>query len=194
MLSQTYAQSPGWSSLVLGQESLLPEYHMRIRTRALVVCPLLSHSSLSLYEMAGGYPVHVEGSSRATVRGCYDAHGGPTNAKLQELLLRAVHTQCDSWATYGWGRQGYQSIPLGSDPPWWLRRPNWARYTTIGGEKWARERTSRMESVRAPPLRIRVDRRCIRCCTEGWAFKFLGGPTSHRSCSEKLLESGKSIF
>ena len=60
---------------------------------------------------------------------------------------------------------------------------------TIGGEKWPRRRPSRMESIRAPPLRIRVGRRCVR---KGEAFP--GGPTSHRSCSGKLLESGKSIF
>ena len=121
--------------MVLGQESLslvLPEYHVLIRTRALGVCPLLSHSSLSKFHCKYS-PI----ASRATVRGYYDAHGGPTNAKLQELLSRAVHThwQYDSWATYGWGRQGFQSISLDSDPPWWLRRPNRARSVERSGRE-----------------------------------------------------------
>lgn len=64
------------------------------------------------------------------------------NAKIQERLSRTVHTQCYSWQrTNGTGKV-FNAFPWAVTLWWWwLRRPNWAHYTAIDGQKWARRRT-----------------------------------------------------
>lgn len=63
------------------------------------------------------------------------------NSKLQERLSRSVHTQCYSWQRTGGIGKVFNPFPWAVTLWWWwLRRPNWAHYTAIDGEKWARKR------------------------------------------------------
>ncbi|KAF8133737.1 hypothetical protein EV363DRAFT_1430286 [Boletus edulis] len=64
------------------------------------------------------------------------------NAKLQERLSRSVHMQCYSWQRSGGGTgKIFNPFPWAVTIWWWwLRRPNWAHYTAMGGDKWVRRR------------------------------------------------------
>ncbi|KAF8555735.1 FAD/NAD(P)-binding domain-containing protein [Imleria badia] len=65
------------------------------------------------------------------------------NTKLQERLAHGVHTQCYSWQRTSGTGKAFNPFPWAVTLWWWwLRRPNWAHYTVMDGEKWVRKRTT----------------------------------------------------
>ncbi|KAG8719460.1 hypothetical protein FRC08_002774 [Ceratobasidium sp. 394] len=65
------------------------------------------------------------------------------NEWIQDKLSRTVWTSCISWYHAGETRQGklISTWPGTQAYFWWmLRKPVWADYETVGGEKWVRRR------------------------------------------------------
>lgn len=123
------------------------------------------------------------------------------NAKIQERISRSVHTQCYSWQRTGGTGKVFNPFPWAVTLWWWwLRRPNWAHYTAIDGEKWARKRAmEKMFSALKVSAFVLLSLAYARRSTllpllYQWVRFPFWSRISDRSWSRKLRGHGRTIF
>lgn len=123
------------------------------------------------------------------------------NAKIQERISRSVHTQCYSWQRTGGTGKVFNPFPWAVTLWWWwLRRPNWAHYTAIDGEKWARKRAmEKMFSALKVSAFVLLSLAYARRSTllpllYQWVKFPFWSRISDRSWSRKLRGYGRTIF